>query len=173
MQSRKICYWVLPSTSTIFYQNREVVGAFMSLNNRYEFVYLFEVKDGNPNGDPDAGNLPRVDSETGQGLVTDVCLKRKIRNYISIINEGKAPFEIYVKEKAILNDQHQRAYAGRLQRRLRRGRDQASPRPLHPGQGSSSAPGKGLTESFLRPFLKGGRTSLSAVFSAGWESTLR
>ena len=59
----------------------------MSLNNRYEFVYLFDVKDGNPNGDPDAGNLPRVDAETGQGLVTDVCLKRKVRNYVGMVKE--------------------------------------------------------------------------------------
>lgn len=56
----------------------------VALNKRYEFVYLFDVKDGNPNGDPDAGNLPRIDPETGHGLVTDVCLKRKVRNYIEI-----------------------------------------------------------------------------------------
>lgn len=78
--------------------------------NRYDFVYLFDVKDGNPNGDPDAGNLPRVDPETGQGLVTDVCLKRKVRNYVGMIKEEKPPFEIYVKEKAVLNRQHERAY---------------------------------------------------------------
>ncbi len=78
--------------------------------SRYDFVYLFDVKDGNPNGDPDAGNLPRVDPETGQGLVTDVCLKRKIRNYVGLVKEEQPPFEIYVKEKAILNDQHKRAY---------------------------------------------------------------
>lgn len=77
---------------------------------RYDFVYLFDVKDGNPNGDPDAGNLPRVDPETGQGLVTDVCLKRKIRNYIALVKGEEPPFEIYVKEKAILNNQHERAY---------------------------------------------------------------
>ncbi|MCA9248062.1 MAG: type I-C CRISPR-associated protein Cas7/Csd2 [Planctomycetales bacterium] len=78
--------------------------------SRYDFVYLFDVKDGNPNGDPDAGNLPRVDPETGQGLVTDVCLKRKIRNYVGLIKEEQPPFEIYVKEKAVLNLQHERAY---------------------------------------------------------------
>jgi CRISPR-associated protein Csd2 len=80
------------------------------IQNRYDFVYLFDVTDGNPNGDPDAGNLPRVDAETGQGLVTDVCLKRKVRNYVGLVYEEKPPFEIYVKEKAILNQQHERAY---------------------------------------------------------------
>jgi len=82
----------------------------MSLNHRYEFVYLFDVKDGNPNGDPDAGNLPRVDAETGQGLVTDVCLKRKVRNYVGIVKGEEPPFEIYVKEKAVLNRNNERAY---------------------------------------------------------------
>lgn len=81
-----------------------------AINNRYDFVYLFDVKDGNPNGDPDAGNLPRVDAETGRGLVTDVCLKRKIRNYVGIVHEENPPHEIYVKEKAVLNKQHERAY---------------------------------------------------------------
>ncbi len=78
--------------------------------NRYDFVYLFDVKDGNPNGDPDAGNLPRVDPETGQGLVTDVCLKRKIRNYVALTRGNKPPHEIYFSEKAVLNRTHQRAY---------------------------------------------------------------
>jgi CRISPR-associated protein Csd2 len=82
----------------------------MSLQNRYDFVLLFDVKDGNPNGDPDAGNLPRVDAETGQGLVTDVSLKRKVRNFIGLLKEEQPPYEIYVKEKAILNKQHERAY---------------------------------------------------------------
>ncbi|HWL09981.1 MAG TPA: type I-C CRISPR-associated protein Cas7/Csd2 [Planctomicrobium sp.] len=80
------------------------------MNSRYDFVYLFDVKDGNPNGDPDAGNLPRVDAETGQGLVTDVCLKRKIRNFVGLVKEEQPPYDIYVKEKAILNNQHARAY---------------------------------------------------------------
>jgi len=84
----------------------------MSLNHRYDFVLLFDVKDGNPNGDPDAGNLPRVDAETGHGLVTDVCVKRKVRNYVGLVKEEQPPFEIYVKEKAILNKQHERAYVG-------------------------------------------------------------
>jgi CRISPR-associated protein Csd2 len=78
--------------------------------SRYDFVYLFDIKDGNPNGDPDAGNLPRIDPETGQGLVTDVCLKRKIRNFVGLVKEEQPPFDIYVKEKAILNNQHGRAY---------------------------------------------------------------
>lgn len=82
----------------------------MAINNRYDFVLLFDVKDGNPNGDPDAGNLPRVDAETGRGLVTDVSLKRKVRNYVGMVKGERPPFEIYVKEKAILNKQHERAY---------------------------------------------------------------
>lgn len=82
----------------------------MSLTNRYDFVYLFDVKDGNPNGDPDAGNLPRMDAETGLGLVTDVCLKRKVRNFVGLVKKEEPPFEIYVKEKAVLNAQHRRAY---------------------------------------------------------------
>lgn len=84
----------------------------MSLQHRYDFVLLFDVKDGNPNGDPDAGNLPRVDAETGQGLVTDVSLKRKVRNFIGLLKEEQPPYEIYVKEKAVLNLQHVRAYKG-------------------------------------------------------------
>jgi len=84
----------------------------MALSNRYDFVLLFDVKDGNPNGDPDAGNLPRTDAETGRGLVTDVCLKRKVRNFVGIVKGEQPPFEIYVKEKAILNRQHERAYQG-------------------------------------------------------------
>lgn len=82
----------------------------MSLNRRYDFVLLFDVKDGNPNGDPDAGNLPRLDAETGDGLVTDVSLKRKVRNYVGLVKGEQPPFEIYVKEKAVLNAQHKRAY---------------------------------------------------------------
>jgi CRISPR-associated protein Csd2 len=80
------------------------------LENRHEFVLLFDVQDGNPNGDPDAGNLPRVDPETGEGLVTDVCIKRKVRNYVGLAREEQPPFEIYVKERAVLNKQHERAY---------------------------------------------------------------
>lgn len=82
----------------------------MALKHRYDFVYLFDVQDGNPNGDPDAGNLPRIDAETGHGLVTDVCLKRKVRNFVALDKEDQPPFEIYVKEKAVLNLQHRKAY---------------------------------------------------------------
>jgi len=79
--------------------------------NRYDFIYLFDVLDANPNGDPDAGNLPRIDPETGQGLTTDVMLKRKIRNYVQTTADPSAEgYDIYVKEKSILNHQHQRAY---------------------------------------------------------------
>ncbi len=81
-----------------------------AINNRYEFVLLFDVKDGNPNGDPDAGNLPRIDPETGHGLTTDVCLKRKVRNYVGLVHGEQPPYEIYIKEKAVLNLQHVRAY---------------------------------------------------------------
>ena len=81
------------------------------LKNRYDFMLVFDVKDGNPNGDPDAGNLPRVDSETGEGLVTDVCLKRKVRNYVQLTKGTEAGYDIFVKEKAILNKEIEKAYA--------------------------------------------------------------
>ncbi len=93
------------------------------LKHRYDFVLLFDVKDGNPNGDPDAGNLPRLDAETGRGLVTDVCLKRKVRNFVAMVYDAEQDerfkekldnhkrHEIYVREKAVLNNQHKRAYA--------------------------------------------------------------
>ncbi|MBZ2168904.1 type I-C CRISPR-associated protein Cas7/Csd2 [Marinobacter sp. F4216] len=80
------------------------------ISNRYEFVYLFEVTNGNPNGDPDAGNMPRLDPETNQGLVTDVCLKRKVRNYVAMEKESEPGFAIYMQEKSVLNNQHKRAY---------------------------------------------------------------
>ncbi len=95
----------------------------MSLNNRYDFVLLFDVKDGNPNGDPDAGNLPRLDAETGHGLVTDVCIKRKVRNYVGLSRGEQPPYEIYVKEKAVLNRQHERAYVGIGKPELLKGED--------------------------------------------------
>lgn len=82
----------------------------MSLNHRYDFVLLFDVKDGNPNGDPDAGNLPRLDAETGHGLVTDVSLKRKVRNYVGMVKECRPPFDIYIKEKGVLERTHRTAY---------------------------------------------------------------
>lgn len=81
-----------------------------AVTHRYDFSLLFDVTDGNPNGDPDAGNLPRIDAETGLGLVTDVCLKRKIRNYVQLAKADTPSYEIYVKEKAVLNQQHDRAY---------------------------------------------------------------
>lgn len=80
------------------------------LKNRYDFMLVFDVKDGNPNGDPDAGNLPRIDAETGQGLITDVCLKRKIRNYIQLTKAGVEGYDIFVKEKGILNNEIAGAY---------------------------------------------------------------
>ena len=73
------------------------------LKNRIDFVYLFDVQDGNPNGDPDAGNLPRVDAETGMGLVTDVCLKRKVRNYVQVSKDCAEGYDIFIKEKAVLD----------------------------------------------------------------------
>lgn len=81
-----------------------------ALNNRYEFVLLFDIKDGNPNGDPDAGNMPRLDPETNQGLVTDVCLKRKIRNYVELTQGDNRGYAIYMQEKAVLNNQNKLAY---------------------------------------------------------------
>ena len=84
------------------------------LKNRYDFMLLFDVKDGNPNGDPDAGNLPRIDTETGEGLVTDVCIKRKVRNYVQILPAEEHPtqkgYDIYVKEKAVLGRAHTEAF---------------------------------------------------------------
>lgn len=74
-----------------------------AIKNRYEFVVLFDVENGNPNGDPDAGNMPRIDPETGYGLVTDVCLKRKIRNYVEMVKEGVPGYRIYIKDGVPLN----------------------------------------------------------------------
>jgi len=81
-----------------------------SIKNRYEFVLYFDVENGNPNGDPDAGNMPRIDPQTGYGIVTDVCLKRKIRNFTEFAKEGETGYDIYVTEGAILNSKHQVAY---------------------------------------------------------------
>lgn len=80
------------------------------INNRIDFVYLFDVQDGNPNGDPDAGNLPRVDAETGMGLVTDVCLKRKVRNYVQVSKDLSEGYDIFIKEKAVLNSEIDKAH---------------------------------------------------------------
>ncbi len=87
------------------------MSIYTNPEKRHDFAFLFDVKDGNPNGDPDAGNLPRVDPETMQGIVTDVCIKRKVRNYIDLVKEDKSPYKIYVQNKGFaLNDLHQRAY---------------------------------------------------------------
>ncbi len=80
------------------------------LKNRIDFIYVFDVQDGNPNGDPDAGNLPRVDAETGMGLVTDVCLKRKVRNYVQTAKGLADGYDIFIKEKAVLNDAINKAH---------------------------------------------------------------
>jgi CRISPR-associated protein Csd2 len=81
-----------------------------SINNRYEFVLFFDVENGNPNGDPDAGNLPRIDPQTGFGIVTDVCLKRKIRNYVEYAKDFSEGYDIFVTEGAILNQKNQEIY---------------------------------------------------------------
>lgn len=81
------------------------------IKNRYEFVILFDVENGNPNGDPDAGNLPRIDPESGYGIVTDVCLKRKIRNYVETVKEDEAGYKIYIREDVPLNRSDNTAYA--------------------------------------------------------------
>ena len=80
------------------------------IKNRYDFVILFDVENGNPNGDPDAGNMPRIDQETGQGLVTDVCLKRKIRNYVEAVYDGKPGYRIYIKQNVPLERTNQEAF---------------------------------------------------------------
>lgn len=80
------------------------------VKNRYEFVLLFDVKNGNPNGDPDGGNMPRIDPETGHGITTDVCLKRKVRNYVELVKEEQSPYNIYIKEKAVLSERRKPAY---------------------------------------------------------------
>ena len=81
-----------------------------TIQNRYDFLLVFDIKDGNPNGDPDAGNLPRVDAETGQGLVTDVCLKRKVRNFVQLTKDATPGYDIFIKEKAILNQLIDKSY---------------------------------------------------------------
>ena len=80
------------------------------IKNRYDFVVYFDVENGNPNGDPDAGNMPRIDPETGYGIVTDVCLKRKVRNYVETVKEDDPGFDIYVKDGSILNVNDARAF---------------------------------------------------------------
>lgn len=80
------------------------------ISNRYDFVLFFDVENGNPNGDPDAGNMPRVDVETGHGLVTDVCIKRKIRNYVEMVHENELGYDIYIKDGVPLNRSDNRAF---------------------------------------------------------------
>ena len=81
-----------------------------TITNRYEFVYFFDVENGNPNGDPDAGNMPRIDPETNHGIVTDVCLKRKVRDYVITKKNNQSPHRIYVLSNAVLNRFHKEAY---------------------------------------------------------------
>ncbi len=82
------------------------------IDKRYEFVYLFDVENGNPNGDPDAGNMPRIDPETSFGIVTDVCLKRKVRNFVDIVKDNESPYKIYVRDKGVLSTERSGAYEG-------------------------------------------------------------
>ena len=82
----------------------------MALTNRYDFVFLFDVENGNPNGDPDAGNTPRIDAESGYGYITDVCLKRKIRNYVELAKEGVDGYDILIKPDRSLNAKFTEAY---------------------------------------------------------------
>ena len=82
-----------------------------AVTNRYDFILFFDVENGNPNGDPDAGNLPRMDPETSQGLVTDVALKRKLRNYVAEVKRTEAGHRIYFRDRAVLNEAHQEAWA--------------------------------------------------------------
>lgn len=102
----------------------ETTNAHLDPNRKHDFVFLFDVRDGNPNGDPDAGGMPRTDQETGQGLVTDVAIKRKIRDTVSLLCQGQEGYDIYVEAGTSLNSQHERAYkalnldADKKQRRL-------------------------------------------------------
>ena len=91
-------------------KRREKIKMSEAIKNRYEFMILFDVENGNPNGDPDAGNLPRIDPESGYGLVTDVCLKRKIRNYVELVKESEPGYRIYLKEVVPLNRSDNEAY---------------------------------------------------------------
>lgn len=94
------------------------------LKNKYDFIVFFDVQDGNPNGDPDAGNLPRIDAETGMGLVTDVCLKRKIRNYVQLTKQDDLEgYDIFIKEKAILNNLIAEAHAEESVQKVKKGEE--------------------------------------------------
>ena len=83
------------------HNEEEAVGEI--IKNRYDFVFLFDIKDGNPNGDPDQMNFPRVDQEDQRGIITDVCMKRKVRNYVTVEKELKAPFDIFIRQEQVLN----------------------------------------------------------------------
>lgn len=98
----------------------------MELKNRYEFVMLFDVENGNPNGDPDAGNMPRVDAETSIGIVTDVCLKRKIRNYVEATQEGKPGYNILIKNDRALNTKFTEAYEACGLKQKQKGKDSSA-----------------------------------------------
>lgn len=91
------------------------------LNKRIDFVYIFDVQDGNPNGDPDAANLPRVDAETGQGLVTDVCIKRKIRNYVDVAKKCDEGYDIFIQEAAVLDNRVEAIYSTDSVRNAKKG----------------------------------------------------
>lgn len=93
------------------------------INNRYDFVMLFDVENGNPNGDPDSGNMPRMDTETGYGIVTDVCLKRKIRNYVELIKENQDGFRIFIKPDKALNDKQTDIYVANNLELTKKGKD--------------------------------------------------
>ena len=89
------------------------MSKYTNPTKKHDFILLYDVVDGNPNGDPDADNLPRTDAETQQGIITDCCLKRKVRNYISLVGPAQQQperFKIYIEEGSVLNEQHQRAY---------------------------------------------------------------
>ena len=95
------------------------LGVHLDPARKHDFAFLFDVRDGNPNGDPDAGGMPRIDPETMQGLVTDVAIKRKIRNMVALLGEGKPGYDIYVEAGVALNAQHQRAYLAHGLKKLR------------------------------------------------------
>ena len=129
-----------------------------AIANRYDFVLVFDVTRGNPNGDPDAGNLPRLDPETNHGLVSDVSLKRKVRNYVEMAKGDQAPYAIYVKEGSILNDQHRKAYV-----ELRPGDESVKKAPkLNP---KSDAEARALTDFMCKNFFD--VRTFGAVMSTG------
>jgi CRISPR-associated protein Csd2 len=100
----------LPNLKSIWINDEGDPTMTTPLKNRYEFILLYDVENGNPNGDPDAGNMPRIDPETGYGIVTDVCLKRKIRNYVELVKGDATGYRIYIKEGIPLNANHKEAY---------------------------------------------------------------